>query len=303
MIDDIVQIGVRDGMSIGARVYRPDGTALIRRCLAPRPIASTTTACRRARNFCGARPARSNGMSSKATPMCTWTCAAAAAPTGRSNSSAATNRTISTTSSNGSARSLGRNGKVGGIGQSYFCMLQWFMGALAPPSLACLAAHDGLADAYRAGCYHGGIPCDFFPGYWWYQNRFINRFPASGPVARPGHRSDRHARRASDLRRLLARAQRVGDARSDQGAALFERRLGQDAAAHARQYRRLSTRRWAEKTAHVGRAQCLGGGGGILQRRIPQECAAAVLRSLFEGQEHGLSGAAECAIRRCAAPT
>ena len=43
------------------------------------------------------------------------------------------------------------NGKVGGIGQSYFCMLQWFMGALAPPSLACLGAHDGLADAYRAG--------------------------------------------------------------------------------------------------------------------------------------------------------
>ena len=60
-------------------------------------------------------------------------------------------------------------------------MLQWFMGALAPPSLACLGAHDGLADAYRAGTYHGGIPCDFFPGYWWYQNRFINRYPASGP--------------------------------------------------------------------------------------------------------------------------
>jgi putative CocE/NonD family hydrolase len=60
-------------------------------------------------------------------------------------------------------------------------MLQWFMGAMAPPSLACLGAHDGLSDLYRAGCYHGGIACDFFPGYWWYQNRFINRYPASGP--------------------------------------------------------------------------------------------------------------------------
>lgn len=72
-------------------------------------------------------------------------------------------------------------GKVGGIGQSYYCMVQWLLGALAPPSLACVAAHDGLTDVYRAACYHGGIPCDFFPGHWWYQNRFINRFPANGP--------------------------------------------------------------------------------------------------------------------------
>jgi hypothetical protein len=73
------------------------------------------------------------------------------------------------------------NGNVGTIGQSYYCMAQWFLGALRPPSLKCVGAHDGLADLYRAGCYHGGIPCDFFPGYWWYQNRFINRFPALGP--------------------------------------------------------------------------------------------------------------------------
>ncbi len=73
-------------------------------------------------------------------------------------------------------------GKVGSIGQSYFCMVQWFLGALAPPSLACIGAHDGLAEIYGAGAYHGGIPCDFFPGYWWYQNRFINRYPAQGPT-------------------------------------------------------------------------------------------------------------------------
>ena len=73
------------------------------------------------------------------------------------------------------------SGNVGSIGQSYYCMVQWLLGALNPPSLKCIGAHDGLADAYRAGCYHGGIACDFFPGYWWYQNRFINRFPERGP--------------------------------------------------------------------------------------------------------------------------
>ena len=73
------------------------------------------------------------------------------------------------------------DGKVGSIGQSYYCMLQWFLGKAAPKALKCIGAHDGLADAYRAGVYHGGISCDFFPGYWWYQNRFINRFPAQGP--------------------------------------------------------------------------------------------------------------------------
>jgi predicted acyl esterase len=72
------------------------------------------------------------------------------------------------------------DGNVGGIGQSYYCMLQWFMAAQAPPALKCIAAHDGLNDPYRANAYTGGIPGDFFPGYWWQQNRIINRFPANG---------------------------------------------------------------------------------------------------------------------------
>ena len=73
------------------------------------------------------------------------------------------------------------SGKVGSIGQSYYCMTQWFLGALGPPSLACIGAHDGAADLYRQGAYHGGISCDFFAGYWWHQNRIINRFPETGP--------------------------------------------------------------------------------------------------------------------------
>jgi uncharacterized protein len=49
------------------------------------------------------------------------------------------------------------NGKVGGIGQSYFCMLQWWMAIGKPPSLACIAAFDGLNDPYRASLYQGGM--------------------------------------------------------------------------------------------------------------------------------------------------
>ena len=76
------------------------------------------------------------------------------------------------------------SGKVGGLGQSYFCMSQWFMAAQRPPALACIGAHDGLNDPYRASVYNGGIPGDFFPGYWWQQNRIINRTPANGGPAR-----------------------------------------------------------------------------------------------------------------------
>ena len=30
------------------------------------------------------------------------------------------------------------SGKVGSIGQSYFCMVQWRLAAAAPPALACV---------------------------------------------------------------------------------------------------------------------------------------------------------------------
>ena len=82
------------------------------------------------------------------------------------------------------ARQPWSNGKVGGIGQSYFCMSQWWMGIVKPPALACLGAYDGFNDPYRATCYTGGIPGQFIPGYWWNQNRIINRFPANGAAPR-----------------------------------------------------------------------------------------------------------------------
>ena len=76
------------------------------------------------------------------------------------------------------------NGRVGGIGQSYFCMLQWWMAIQKPPSLACIAAFDGMNDPYRASVYQGGILGDFFGSYWWNQNRIINRHPANGQQPR-----------------------------------------------------------------------------------------------------------------------
>ncbi|MBT6219255.1 MAG: CocE/NonD family hydrolase [Rhodospirillaceae bacterium] len=64
------------------------------------------------------------------------------------------------------------NGKVGGIGQSYYCMSQWFMGIVNPPSLACIAPYDGLVDPYRDSVYHGGIYCGFMP--FWYNMIRVN---------------------------------------------------------------------------------------------------------------------------------
>ena len=180
MIDEVVTVAARDGTQIGVHVYRPESG--------------------RSPALFGASPYRFDNNILPASPQFLWR------ETGPIEFYVAQGYAFVQMDVRGSGRSggdfvfLGRkdqedlydviewigaqdwcSGKVGGIGQSYFCMLQWFMAAQAPPSLACIGAHDGLADAYRAGCYHGGIPCDFFPGYWWYQNRFINRFPAEGP--------------------------------------------------------------------------------------------------------------------------
>ena len=40
------------------------------------------------------------------------------------------------------------NGKVGGYGESYYAMAQWFMGIEGPPHLACIAPYDGLNNPY-----------------------------------------------------------------------------------------------------------------------------------------------------------
>ena len=80
------------------------------------------------------------------------------------------------------ARQRWSSGKVGGIGQSYYARMQWFMAVQNPPHLACIAPYDGNVDTYRSSAYVGGIPGDF-PGMNWYNGnvRVINQYPASGP--------------------------------------------------------------------------------------------------------------------------
>jgi uncharacterized protein len=72
------------------------------------------------------------------------------------------------------------NGKIGGIGESYYCMAQWFMGIEKPPHLACLGAYDGLNDPYNFMGYPGGIEGNFL-SYWFNSSvRVPNLYPANG---------------------------------------------------------------------------------------------------------------------------
>lgn len=71
------------------------------------------------------------------------------------------------------------NGKIGGIGQSYFARSQWFMATQNPPHLGCIAPYDGHIDTYRDSAYTGGIPGNY-PTSWWDQVRTLNRYPNAG---------------------------------------------------------------------------------------------------------------------------
>ena len=72
------------------------------------------------------------------------------------------------------------NGKVGGIGQSYFCISQWHMAVQNPPHLSCIAPYDGLNDPYRFVGYPGGIESNF--ALYWFNSsvRVPNMYPANG---------------------------------------------------------------------------------------------------------------------------
>lgn len=71
------------------------------------------------------------------------------------------------------------NGKVGGIGQSYYARSQWFAAAQAPKNLVCIAPYDGNIDTYRASAYTGGIP-GTYPNYWFNYVRGLNIAPFQG---------------------------------------------------------------------------------------------------------------------------
>jgi predicted acyl esterase len=175
-----LQVEVRDGVKIGVRVYRPDGAG-------PFPT------------LFAASPYRYDNNSLPATPVFLWR------ETGPiewyvEQGYAYVHADVRGTGfSEGDYRFLDRkeqtdlydviewiaaqawsNGKVGGIGESYFCMTQWFMGIQNPPHLACLGAYDGLNDPYRFMGYPGGIEGNFL-SYWYNSSvRVPNLYPANG---------------------------------------------------------------------------------------------------------------------------
>ena len=181
MIDDKdVQVRVRDGIRIALRIYRPDGPGPFPVLFAPAPY-------------------RYDNDALPAYPMFLWR------ETGPiewyvEHGYAYVRMDVRGTGfSEGSYGLLGRDeqndlydviewlaqqpwcsGKIGGIGQSYFCMSQWWMGIAKPPHLACLGVYDGMNDLYRHFAYPGGIEGNFLP-YWFAQSvRMPNKYPTNG---------------------------------------------------------------------------------------------------------------------------
>lgn len=76
------------------------------------------------------------------------------------------------------------NGRVGGIGQSYYAMAQWLMATCNPPGLACIAPYDGLVDQYRCSNYHGGIYCSY-RSVWYTSLRADNQHRPADTHGRP----------------------------------------------------------------------------------------------------------------------
>ena len=76
------------------------------------------------------------------------------------------------------------NGRVGGIGQSYYAMAQWLMATFNPPGLACIVPYDGLVDQYRGSNYHGGIYCSY-RSVWYTTLRADNQHRLAGRHGRP----------------------------------------------------------------------------------------------------------------------
>jgi predicted acyl esterase len=175
-----VLIRVRDGLKMAARIYRPDGAG-------PFPTLFATS------------PYRYDNNSLPAQPMFLWR------ETGPiewyvEQGYAYVHADVRGTGfSEGEFEFLGHreqhdlydiiewiaaqpwsNGKVGGIGQSYYAMSQWFMGIENPPHLACIAPYDGLNDPYRFMGYPGGIEGAFL-AYWINASvRVPNLYPANG---------------------------------------------------------------------------------------------------------------------------
>ena len=228
---------------------------------------------------------------SRATPTCTPTCAAPASPRASSSSWGSNEQQDYLELIAWIVKQPWCNGRVGGIGQSYYAMAQWLMATYNPPGLACIVPYDGLVDQYRGSNYHGGIYCSYRSV--WYTTP-ARRQPASPRrQARPAAdevRSGRRDHQPPARRRVLARALAVLAARQDQVSGAVDRPLGQDGPASARQHPRLRGGQGAEEARRHRRAQHLRSAQDVRPGRIPREGTAAVLRPASQGQEQRLHG-------------
>lgn len=66
-----------------------------------------------------------------------------------------------------SARQGWCDGNIGALGISYHASFQWRVAGLKPPSLKAIMPWEGRADQYRDQAYHGGIFAAGFIGQWW----------------------------------------------------------------------------------------------------------------------------------------
>ena len=197
------------------------------------------------------------------------------------------------------------NGKVGGIGQSYFCMSQWWMahheaaGARVPRRLR------RLERSLPRPCYHrrhpGPVHSAATGG-----TRTASSTAFRRTAQQPREQEtdlDPLIQRASDLRRFLARALRRRAAARDQ-VPLYSVGIWGKVDLHTRGnidgFRRASGPR---KLQMRGPINALAPNARVQQRRAPREGAAAVLRPLPEGQAHRMGEAARRWSTSCAAPT
>jgi putative CocE/NonD family hydrolase len=81
------------------------------------------------------------------------------------------------------------NGRIGGIGQSYYAFSQWLTATHNPRGLACIVPFDGLIDQYRCSNYHGGILCNYRP-WWWIMMLSNNQNRLAGARNRPRIKTD-----------------------------------------------------------------------------------------------------------------
>jgi putative CocE/NonD family hydrolase len=181
MIDDKdVRFRARDGVNLGLRIYRPDGPGPFPALFAPAPY-------------------RYDNDDLPAYPMFLWRETGPIAWYVEHGYAYVRMDVRGTGTSEGEYALLGGDeqndlydaiewlaqqpwcsGKIGGIGQSYFCMSQWWMGILKPPHLTCLGVYDGMNDLYRHFGYPGGIEGNFLP-YWFAQSvRMPNKYPNNG---------------------------------------------------------------------------------------------------------------------------